>query len=392
MKDRFVIKRMINVFLMFLATMAGAAIICFSHELWLDQMLGILLVSICFFVLFLFVLEHNRSQRYISNDRENDFHKIFTGYLAATVIAIISSYLPDFLKPVILIPIVMTALGTQGIALCVGIFWNAVLGMALGFHVQELILYCLMTLFGAMLAEAMELSKSTIWYYVVIFSLLTMLPGIFYYLAYQEVRTSLFLYGAAEGILVIGIIAVSFQKLVEQRNHDMQDTMTDILEDTYFMVRELSRFSKKEYQHAKRVSDLAARCARIVHADEKVCAAAGFYYRIGIIEGEPIVESGVSIAQRCCFPEPVLKIISEYNGEECILSTVESAIVHMVDGLVKKMEVIGDKAMSTEWNQDMVIYQTLNEFSASGLYDKSGLSMNMFLNIREYLVKEEALL
>ena len=43
------------------------------------------------------------------------------------------------------------------------------------------------------------------------------------------------------------------------------------------------------------------------------------------------------------------------------------------------------------WNKEMVIYQTLNEFSAQGLYDQSGLSMNMFLKIREYLVKEEAL-
>ena len=37
----------------------------------------------------------------------------------------------------------------------------------------------------------------------------------------------------------------------------------------------------------------------------------------------------------------------------------------------------------------MVIYQTLNEYSASGIYDQSGLGMNMFLKIREYLVNEE---
>lgn len=45
--------------------------------------------------------------------------------------------------------------------------------------------------------------------------------------------------------------------------------------------------------------------------------------------------------------------------------------------------------MASEWNQDMVIYQTLNEYSASGIYDQSGLGMNMFLKIREYLVNEE---
>ncbi len=85
-------------------------------------------------------------------------------------------------------------------------------------------------------------------------------------------------------------------------------------------------------------------------------------------------------------------MISEYNGELALPSTTESAIVHMVDGLIKKLEVLDSQTMSSEWNQDMVIYQTLNDFSAMGMYDKSGLSMNMFLKIREYLVKEEKLL
>ena len=36
----------------------------------------------------------------------------------------------------------------------------------------------------------------------------------------------------------------------------------------------------------------------------------------------------------------------------------------------------------------MVIYQTLNELSATGMYDESGLSMNQFLKVRELLVRE----
>ena len=40
----------------------------------------------------------------------------------------------------------------------------------------------------------------------------------------------------------------------------------------------------------------------------------------------------------------------------------------------------------------MVIYQTLNEFSTNGMYDNAGMSMNMFLKIREYLVQEGDLL
>jgi hypothetical protein len=137
---------------------------------------------------------------------------------------------------------------------------------------------------------------------------------------------------------------------------------------------------------------VAAQCAAIVGADEKVCAAAGMYYRIGIMEGAPLAQSGVRIAQSACFPEAVIQIIHEYGGQEAQPSTVESAIVHMVDGLLKKMEVMPEQSTSSQWNQDMIIYQTLNDFSAKGIYDMSGLSMNMFLKIREYLVNEEALL
>ena len=107
------------------------------------------------------------------------------------------------------------------------------------------------------------------------------------------------------------------------------------------------------------------------------------------MEGEPLTESGIRIAQEHCFPEDVIRIISEYDGETAPPSSLESAIVHMVNGLVKKIEVFDSYTMASEWNQDMVIYQTLNEYSASGIYDQSGLGMNMFLKIREYLVNEE---
>ncbi len=60
----------------------------------------------------------------------------------------------------------------------------------------------------------------------------------------------------------------------------------------------------------------------------------------------------------------------------------------MVDACLKKIEMLNEHNLSTSWNQDMVIYQTLNELSATGMYDESGLSMNQFLKVRELLVRE----
>lgn len=391
MKEHVVWKRLVNVFLMLFITVAAIGIIGYSKMIWFDQMLAIFLVSVVFFVLFLFVLEHHRSERTISKNYETDFRKVLKGYLFAAVAAVVCSFLPEFLKPVIVIPLCMIAFSNQGIALSVGMFWNAILALTVGVHAQELVLYCLMTLFGAMLAEAMEYGR-ILWYNIIIFCLSVMMPGVFYYLTYQEVRMNLFLFGAIEGIVICGFLIVFFKKLVNERDAEVSTLLDDMIDDSFFMVHELSRFSKKDYQHARRVSELAAKCADVVGADKKICRAAGFYYRIGIIDGEPIRESGIRIAKEQCFPEEVIRIISEYNDEEHLPSTVESAIIHMVDGVIKKMEVLDQTTMSSEWNQDMVIYQTLNEFSAKGLYDKAGLSMNMFLKIREYLVNEGDLL
>ena len=45
-----------------------------------------------------------------------------------------------------------------------------------------------------------------------------------------------------------------------------------------------------------------------------------------------------------------------------------------------------------EWNKDMVVYHTLTEFFSNGMYNNANLNMHKFLEIREYLVKEEPLL
>ena len=69
----------------------------------------------------------------------------------------------------------------------------------------------------------------------------------------------------------------------------------------------------------------------------------------------------------------------------------ESALVHMVDAVVIRLEAMEQNVGQSVWNRDIVIYQTVNDFSSSEIYDHSGMSMNQFLKIREFLAKEELL-
>lgn len=162
-----------------------------------------------------------------------------------------------------------------------------------------------------------------------------------------------------------------------------------IIDEDYPFVVDIRRYSRAEYVRAVRAATLARKCAAEIDANELAAAAAGFYYRLGILEGEPFVENGVRLAEEGCFPAAVISILSEYGGEEKMPSTRESAIVHMVDACIKKIEFLRTQEPPVSWNQEMIIYQTLNELSATGIYDESGLSMNQFLKVRELLVREE---
>ena len=114
-------------------------------------------------------------------------------------------------------------------------------------------------------------------------------------------------------------------------------------------------------------------------------------YRMGRWIGEPYIKNAVNKAESLCFPAELISILAEYYGEEQLPSSPESALVHMVDAVVIRLEAMEQNVGQSVWNRDIVIYQTVNDFSSSEIYDHSGMSMNQFLKIREFLAKEELL-
>ena len=382
MKEQFVAKRIVNIGLIFLVAIGVSVIAGMMGRMYLDQLLGMGALTVLFMVLFAFLLIYERKRKKISNNRETDYGKILKGFLLSAILTVIFLFLPEFTSPVMILPILMSAVGTYELAVCSSFFFCTVLEMAKGCQSYEILCCTMLLLFGFVIAHMLEDTKNKVWYLV-----------LFSYFFYQEPHYDI-LGKAAIGAAVTDLAAAFvYPFLTKQKEAEIDNFLTDITEEDYGLLRELKKFSRQEYRHALRVSGIAEKCAYIVGADAAVCKAAGLYYRIGILDGDPMVENGVARAQNHCFPEKVTEILSEYYGIEKMPSTIESAIVQIVDGMIKKLEALEKTSkIAGGWNKEMVIYQTLNEFSAQGLYDQSGLSMNMFLKIREYLVKEEALL
>ena len=195
---------------------------------------------------------------------------------------------------------------------------------------------------------------------------------------------------AGAGAALNAVASWIFVPVVYRRKDKFREITCDkLLSPEHPVQKMMQSQSEKDYLHAQRVSMLCGKCAQFANIKVDVCMMGGMYYRIGRIYGRPYVANGVKIAMDHGFPPEVVDILSEYEGEYRLPSSVESAVVNIVDWVVTKLEAMEDKTFTSEWNKEMLIYNTLNEKSRSGIYDESGLSMNLFLKIREYLVKEE---
>lgn len=391
MKEKVNLHRAISLSAICLITIVVSGILCFLYEFYIDEWLCIFFINTIFLMLFIFELEYERKEKRLSLNRRTTFSRVTLGHLACGILVVGISFLPVYFKPVIILPLIMYAVGNDMLALTIGIYWDIILSLALGGDYYELIGYCLLTIIGAVISKEIRNERLKKWIYLLLFSVNFMVPGMFYYWAYKEMDNSLYLYGSFNGILTIFVAFVCGKYVRPEVEREVENRLVDILTEEFQQVKELKSYSQKEYQHADKVSSICFRYAKQLGLHANLCAAAGFYYRLGKWQGEPHVQKGIERAEELCFPEELVQILSEYYGEEHTITTPESALVQIVDAVLMKMEYIKEDVGNSQWNNEIVIIQIINEYSSAGLYDSCGLSMNHFLKLREFLVKEEML-
>jgi len=382
------IKKMIAIFLVMTAFSVLLGVL---KGMLLDQLLCIVMLDLVFFAVLSFLLEHQRLEGRLSKNRTTDYNRLLMGIILTSLLGAVCGFLPEFARPVLAIAVVMTGFSSEWIGLCVSIYYSVILAVVCNMSVNELLCYIILSLACSMLFAAWENSKLKKSFMLIICCLQTVVPTIFYYLQYGEYALNILLISLVLGIVLTVVLHFIYGQVHYFREHEIDNILQDMLDEEYAAIKELRRFSTKEYEHAKLVSKVARECARIAGADEILCAVGGLYYRIGIVKGEQIAENGELVAAEKCFPEKIYQIIKEYYGILALPSTPESAIVQMIDGVLCRIEEMRANDEMNEWNKDMAIYHTLTEFSSNGMYNESGLSMHKFLEIREYLVKEDPL-
>lgn len=386
-ENKFSPKRIRRILVICLTMVVYSVIIaCYNHYL-IDDILILFLIHAVFLPFLIAVIELGRLKGDIHNYKMSDLTLLAGGFVAALVCYSAFLFLPSYTAPVMIPAILLAAAGNETIGMLGGIYFNTLLTIAAKGSFEEYAAYTLLTVCGCMMTLILSKKNMKIYGSMILFALSMVIPCVFYYMATYEMEYNLYLYVLVGSLATVVAVILFFDRLYSYTKNEMVRTLEEIIAENYSLVQEVKKYSDIDYAHAVKVSNIAYECAKRIDANEMVAAAAGFYYRIGKLEGEPFIENAVNLARMNCFPEEVVRILGEYNGVEERISTVESAIVHMVDLLVTKFELLDKETLRGNWNHDIVIYQTLNEKSAEGIYDDSGLGMNQFLKIREYLAK-----
>lgn len=375
----------------FASALVSSGILCYINQLQLDEVFCVCIVILGILPVLFFEMTYERRREHLFHNIQTTYGRIAQGFFLCCILMLIISFLPEFFRPVMLFPLIMVAFSNESIGFMTGLFLNVLLAMTTGGSFHELLAYTIMITIACVLSKGLKQQEYRIYIGLILLFATVLFSSVFCYWTNESITPNQFAYAAGNGILICLYAVFIYPKNIEKTEKEITYHYETLLADDYPLLKELKNYSAAEYRHGRKVSDIAYKYALQLGLDADLAAVAGLYYRLGRLEGEPVVENGVLLAEKHCFPKELVQILKEYSGEKELPSTPESALVHMIDGILLKIELLDKQVGNSKWNREVLIYQTLNEYSTAGIYDVSGLSINAFIKIRELLAKEELL-
>ena len=390
-EERISLYRVLSIVGMFISSIALAGMLCYINKLEVDQIICVLFLVIAFMPIIIIELAFERRRLMLGQNTQTTYQRVMHGFFVCSLVMLGISFMPEYFKLVILIPLIMSAFSNSILGLIVGVFFNVLLAFTCGGNFLELLAYTILVLVGGTLSKMLKYVEYRLYIGLIFLFCSVLFPNIFLYFTNKSIVFNDLIFGLFNGFLVAIYVIVLYPKTREKTNREKHYYYGDLLEDDYSPVSVVREHMPAYYMHARKVSEIAYKYAVQLELDADLAATAGFYYHIGKWEGGFPIQNAVKKAKELCFPEELIQILREYNATDDLPSTPESALVHMIDGVLCKIEKAKEKNTTSEFDREALINETLIDFSSNGIYDKSGLSINAFLKIKSWLLKEEFL-
>lgn len=308
-------RRVVSLISIFISILALSFVLCLLGDVYPDEWICMGFLDIIFYMLLLFELEYERNTLQLSNNSRTDYLRFTFAFIICSIVCIISGFMPLYSRPVMIFPILLCLIGNEFLAFISGTYFCILLSITVSGDCFELICELLLVITGAILAKMLKEDKLQICIYLITISMSIVTPGIFYYMSTKEFSVSVIIAGAVSGMIVslIGIICARVFKPLSA--DETNDRLIAIIEEDFPAVKQLKKNNFSEYNHGNFVSTIAIKAAKAAGLDTALCAAGGFYYRIGQWQRHKSVMEGVEQALAMHFPEKLTNILYEYYGK-----------------------------------------------------------------------------
>lgn len=349
----------------------------------------LLIIPMC--LIFIIYMIHERKTKRLWYE-DTDYVSLIVLYaIVCLILFLCRMMIPVWLTPVMIVAFILSPFKDRALSMTASLIAVVTYAFAAGADGKEMCLFICEVITAVMLSDIIVKSKraARVSLLILVVAVQMVLPLSVRYFDKLTVTEDELLYTVALAV-VTGLFAILFMPLINDRvGREKAYHYQTILDNDYPLTDDIKRFSPDEYERARRLSILSLKAAQAIGADAYLAAAGGLYYRVGLIRGSKEIDCAMDIAAENGFPEKLTAILYEYQGIIRHPTSKESAIVHMCDAVMRRIDAIAKHGnqMDSGWNKQMLIYQALNELSSQGIYDESTITINQFLKIRDVLVR-----
>ena len=374
---------------MWLITVLCSWILFIRNAAGLDYLLITVFISALFFAAFLLMMTND----YVLEERELHVHRTiqrsFLAYGGCMAVCTLATILP---VPVHVM-MAVSALFCMLLPVRYGLFLSLLISIVISLNSLgsyfDLIYFIFLCMVGGMFSGVIIRKKIRLQSTIMMLAMYISIYFIGTYMSVRALSYKTLVSGCVEGILNI-LLIVSLTPLFYLKEEDKDVTEYGLaLEDEFPLMAFVKSLPEERYRHSRFTANCCYRCAKAAGLNENLSCLAGFYYSLCDNDEKEPVTYAVKLAKQNGLPIQAVRILSQYQGRECDLSTKEAALVDLVDETLGKLEKVMDSgAVVNPIEREMLVLKTFNDLSATGRYDESGLSMNSFLKIRESLLHE----
>ena len=325
--------------------------------------------------------------------KENSILKLMFVYHFILIGTAICIMLPEKYMPLVIIPMVITAIYDieAGIVVAVSIAATVMLGM--GNYPMYVLSGPLVTI---LLTSCFAVSKfDKVWKNIVgkVIFLFTQLLCLVYFKKYCQLLDDIY----SKNSFIISLMATSVICMIIANAIKILADRIIYKKTPVIIIKKLTApdsepvqlikdKSASLYYHSNEVAEMSRLAAKRIGADYNLAYAGGLFHDLGKVSGSEYIKEGLKLAEKYGIPKDIRTIMVEHNVKSRVPKSKEAAIVMLSDTVVSTIEYVKGTMDKKEISEQVLVENAINKRLTSGALNKSGLTIEEFNIIKETLI------